>query len=59
MQRAGDACPRQRLGGGELTAYRHQAGHLVLGELDLLAAERREGKIGDLEVAGGKGAGHR
>ena len=30
---------------------RHQAGHLVLGELDLLAAELGEREIGNLEVA--------
>jgi hypothetical protein len=59
VQRAHDLRTAQRPGRGVLLAHRHQAGHLVLGELDLLAAERREGKIGDLEVAGGKGAGHR
>ena len=36
---------------GVLGAEGHEAGHLVLGELDLLAAERREGEVGDLEVA--------
>lgn len=40
----------QRLRGRVLLADRHQAGHLVLGEGDLLAAEHREGKVGDLEV---------
>ena len=62
---------------GWLAAYsradRHQAGHLVLGELDLLAAELGERQVRDLEVAlgerraagaagradgGGEGAGH-
>jgi hypothetical protein len=55
VQRAGDPCPAQRLRGGELTADRHQAGHLVLGELDFLAPEGREGEIGHLEVAVGDG----
>ena len=31
-------------------ADRHQAGHLVLGERDLLAAELGEREVGDLEV---------
>ena len=35
---------------------RHEAGHLELGELDLLAAPLGEREIGDLEV-GGAGAG--
>ncbi len=34
-------------------AGRHQAGHLVLGEADLLAAELGQGEVGDLEVEGG------
>ena len=33
-----------------LLAHRHQAGHLVLGEGDLLAAELGQGEVGDLEV---------
>ena len=33
-------------------AQRHEAGHLVLGELDLLAAEVGERQVGDLEVGG-------
>ena len=39
VQRAGDARTRQRLAVGVLAADRHQAGHLVLGQPDLLAAE--------------------
>ena len=31
-------------------AHGHQAGHLVLGELDLLAAELGQGEVSDLEV---------
>ena len=50
VQRAGDARALERLRVGELGAGRHQAGHLVLGELDLLAAERREREVGDLVV---------
>ena len=42
--------PVERLGVGVLGPDGHQAGHLVLGELDLLAAERGEGEVGDLEV---------
>lgn len=42
--------PHERLRGGVLLADRHQTGHLVLGERDLLAAELREGEVGDLEV---------
>ena len=33
-----------------LGAQGHEAGHLVLGEVDLLAAEAGEGEVGDLEV---------
>ena len=40
-------------------AQRHEAGHLVLGELDLLAAEVGEGEIGDLEVGLAVGDGRR
>ena len=52
---------RQRLRGGVLLAHRHQAGHLVLGEADLLAAELGQGEVGDLEVVLGQrgGGGHR
>ena len=40
-----------------LLAQRHQAGHLVLGEDHLLAAERRHREIGDAEVPAGRDAG--
>ncbi len=50
VERADDAGAGERLQVGVLAADRHQAGHLVLGELDLLAAELGEGEIGDLEV---------
>ena len=52
VQRARDAGAGQRLGVGVLGPHGHEAGHLVLGELDLLAAERGQGEVGDLEVVG-------
>ena len=55
VQRAGDAGAGERLRVAVLGAQRHQAGHLVLGELHLLAAEAGEGEVGDLEVAVGAG----
>ena len=55
VQRAGDARALERLRRGELLARLHQAGHLVLGELDLLAAEVGEREVGDLEVVCGRG----
>ena len=47
VQRAGDAGALERLRCAELGAQRHQAGHLGLGDLDLLAAEIGEGDILD------------
>ena len=55
MQRAGDLLALERLARGVLAAQRHQARHLVLGQLDLLAAERGERQVGDLEVVDGAG----
>ena len=49
--------PAQRLGVLELAADRHQAGHLVLGEADLLAAELGQREVGDLVVLGGERGG--
>jgi hypothetical protein len=40
----------ERLGGGELLADRHEAGHLGLGDLDLLAAPGGEPQVGDVEI---------
>ena len=57
VQRSGDPGPGQRLGVGELGPQRHQARHLMLGELDLLAAEASQGQIGDLVVDAGVGHG--
>src|SRR4029453_10390295 len=58
VQGAGDAGTGEGLRVAVLGAQRHQAGHLVLGELDLLAAEAGEGEVCDLVVVGGqRGAG--
>ncbi len=57
VQRAHDAGALQRLRSGELLAGLHQAGHLVLGQADLLAAELGQGEVGDLEVGVGTGLG--
>jgi hypothetical protein len=35
-----------------LGSQRHETGHLVLGQLDLLPTERGQGQIGDAEVLG-------
>ena len=48
VQRAGDAGPGEGLAGGVLGPHGHQAGHLVLGQLDLLAAELGQGEVGHL-----------
>ena len=50
VQRAGDARAGKRLRVAVALAHRHETGHLVLGELDLLAAELGERQVGDLEV---------
>ena len=52
VERAGDAGAGQGLGGAELGAHGHEAGHLVLGQHDLLAAVLGQGEVGDLEVVG-------
>ena len=51
VQRAGDAGAGQRLGVAVLLAQRHEAGHLVLGQADLVAAGLGERQVGDLEVS--------
>jgi hypothetical protein len=53
VQRARDTRPGQRLLVAVLLAQRHQAGHLVLGQLDLAPAEICQRQVGDLEVGGG------
>jgi hypothetical protein len=51
VQRAGDPGALQRLALGVLAAQCDiRPWHLVLGQLDLLAAERGERQVGDLEV---------
>ena len=50
VQRAGDAGALQRLHLGVFAAQRHQAGHLVLGQIEFLAAELRQRQVGDLEI---------
>ena len=47
VQRAGDPGALERLRRAELLAQRHQAGHLGLGDLDLLAAEIGEADVLD------------
>ena len=54
-----DARALQRLRVGVLRAGLHQAGHLVLGEHDLLAAELGQREVGDLEVRARCGGGGR
>ncbi len=50
MQRAGDPRALQRLRRRELLTGRDQAGHLMLGQPDLLAAELGQRQIGNLVV---------
>ena len=50
VQRTGDPGPGQRSDLGVFAAQRHQAGHLVFGEGDLLAAEVGQRQRRDLEV---------
>ncbi|AIY18433.2 Signal peptidase I [Pimelobacter simplex] len=50
VQRAGDPGALERLVRAVAGAHRHQAGHLVLGELDLLAAELGQAQVGNLVV---------
>jgi hypothetical protein len=54
VQGAGDAGAGQRLLRAVLLAQRHQAGHLMLGQPDLVTAEVGEGDVGDLEVVRGQ-----
>lgn len=53
VQAASNAGALQRLVGGVLLASSHETGHLVLGELDLAAAEGGQRDVGDLELVGG------
>ncbi len=54
VQRAGDLRALQRRLVGEQGADGHQAGHLVFGQLDLLAAKSGQREIGNLVVVGGQ-----
>jgi hypothetical protein len=47
VQAAGDAGSGEGLAGSELLAQGHQAGHLVLGEAELVATGFGQAKIGD------------
>ncbi len=58
VQRAGDAGTGQGPVGGELRPHGHEAGHLVLGELDLFAAEGRQVEVGHLEIGAFGSRGH-
>ncbi len=50
VQRAGDARALERLRGAVFGAGRHQAGHLGLGDVDLLAAPGGEAHVLDDEI---------
>ena len=54
VQRAGHAHAVERLAGGVLLADRHQARHLVLGDVEFLAAEIGQRDVGDLVVTFGR-----
>ena len=58
VQRAGDARALQRLGGAEFGARGHQAGHLGLGDVELLAAPIGQRDVFD-DVIVGSGHGER
>jgi hypothetical protein len=55
VKTSSDTGTSQRLVGLVLPADSHQTGHLILGQLDLTATERRKTDVGDLElVCGGR-----
>lgn len=54
VQAASNAGTLERLVGGVLLPGRHETGHLVLGELDLLAAEGSQRQVSDLELLSGR-----
>ena len=60
VQGAHDAGALQGLGRAVLLAHGHEAGHLVLGQADLLAAEIGQGDVRDLVIGrrGGRGIGN-
>lgn len=53
VQAACNACALERLVLGVLLTGGHETGHLVLGELDLLAAKGGERQVSDLELLSG------
>ena len=53
VKAASDTGTGEGLVGGVLGSGLDETGHLVLGELNLLAAKGSEGEVGDLELAGG------
>jgi hypothetical protein len=53
VQRSGDAGARQRLAIPVLRAQRHEAGHLVLGQPQLVPTRGSEVQVGDLEIGEG------
>jgi hypothetical protein len=53
VETAGDALALEGLRGGVLLAHGHEAGHLLLGEQDLLAAPVGQLQVGHLELQGG------
>lgn len=53
VQATGNAGTGERLVLGVLLAGGHETGHLVLGQVDLLAAKGSQGQVGDLELVGG------
>jgi hypothetical protein len=55
VQRTGDARALQRLGGPELFAQRHQAGHFGFGNRNLAAAEIGEADVGNGVIMGHDG----
>ena len=57
VQRAGDAGTGERLQGAELLAEGAQAGHLVLGEVDLATPEGGQREVGHAEVVARPGSG--
>ncbi len=56
-KRAGDAGPGEGLQRAELLAKGAQAGHLVLGEVDLAAPEGGQREVGHAEVVARPGSG--
>jgi len=50
VQRTHDPSTGERLGFRVFRAHRHQAGHLVLRQADLLATELGERQVGDGEI---------